>query len=410
MSILLRILFFPFAVLLLTVTTASAQGEIRVDKSCSLADAIAAANTDRERGGCPAGNGADVIHLAESVTLQAELPSISSEITLHGYGNTISGSGQFRLFNIEIDGALTINYATLEDGWSADDSQLNLIGDGGAILNLGVLKANHSVFRNNQAGEDGGAIRNVGEAHISGSTFLGNSADRQAGAIYSADASTAGSAPATLTIDSSAFLENRSARHAGAAFISGEATIYNSSFNNNSAEDSGGAIYSVGQVHIRRTQFSANTSQKNGGAIFNDLNACIFIHESDFSENIAGSGGGGLFSYGGARAALSESRLSRNIAEEGGGYKVQGFKQDGVIYDSEFYLHNTWVWENRGGDCFYGAPTDVLLSGLNALVKHECGAVPPARNVQNSVSFFPRDSSKNEDHWYIERLKCPSLR
>ena len=40
---------------------------ITVNDSCSLADAIAAANTNRTKGGCPAGSGADTISLSGNI-------------------------------------------------------------------------------------------------------------------------------------------------------------------------------------------------------------------------------------------------------------------------------------------------------------------------------------------------------
>ena len=55
---------------------------IVVDDTCSLADAITAANTDSATGGCPAGSGADELQLTGDVTLTEELPSVASEISV----------------------------------------------------------------------------------------------------------------------------------------------------------------------------------------------------------------------------------------------------------------------------------------------------------------------------------------
>ena len=65
---------------------------ITVDKSsdedpngtCTLADAITAANTDTATNGCTAGSGADTITLGVNITLKAPLPDITSEITIEG--------------------------------------------------------------------------------------------------------------------------------------------------------------------------------------------------------------------------------------------------------------------------------------------------------------------------------------
>ncbi len=400
MSTFERILFLPFVVLLVAATTASAQGEIHIDSSCSLADAITAANTDREQGGCPAGNGADVINLVEPVTLLAALPSITSEITIEGFGNSISGDGQYRLFHVDSDGELTVNNATLEEGWSADDGKLNLIGDGGAILNQGILRVNQCVLRNNQAGEDGGAIRNVGEAHISGSRFLGNTANRQSGAIYSAGASATDSEIATLDINSSIFTKNSSSRHAGAIFIDGSARIDSSIFSGNSAGISGGAIYNVGTTEVRRTDLRGNTSQLNGGAIFNDLGACILVSKSDLRYNSTVSDGGGLYVFGGGRAVVTESRLHNNSASEGGGLLIRSFLHDDDIYIGGLHMGDTAIWDNDGGDCFYADPVNVIYHG-----SYGCGDRPFASDF-HLVSYPAMYASIEEDHWYIKRVRC----
>ncbi|MCY3917847.1 MAG: hypothetical protein OXG49_17740 [Chloroflexi bacterium] len=60
--------------------------DIALDDNCTLADAIIAANTDEAVGGCPAGAGADVIRLSADVTLNWDLPPVSSDITLKGGG------------------------------------------------------------------------------------------------------------------------------------------------------------------------------------------------------------------------------------------------------------------------------------------------------------------------------------
>ena len=57
---------------------------ITVNSTCSLADAITAANTDTATGGCQAGSGDDTITLTGNITLGAELPEIASTITVEG--------------------------------------------------------------------------------------------------------------------------------------------------------------------------------------------------------------------------------------------------------------------------------------------------------------------------------------
>ena len=344
---------------------------IVVDSYCSLADAIRAVNQDRDSGGCRASYGADAISLAQNVSLWDELPPITSNITLSGNGHTISGEGRYRIFTIESGGALSLNNLTLAHGYAADDGTLNLIGDGGAILNLGALEASDCEFRGNRAGEDGGAIRNVGTATISNCHFMDNSADRQTGAIYSADTSSSGDS-SSLRIQDSSFRGNRSSRHGGAIFVSGSAHIDYSEFSDNAAGISAGALYNVGQTQISRSQFRANRSQKNAGAIFNDYQAHITISDSEFQDNSTVSGGGGLFTYGRASATITNSRFYGNAASQGGGVMAKGFARGGNTYYGEISLRDNSFSNNRGGGCHIGEYGDLRQNQGNSFDDGGC--------------------------------------
>ena len=77
-------------------------------RTCTLSDALRAANADMERGECPAGDGADTITLTADITLEGELPRIISDITIDGAGFTISGDGEWRVFYVDLGGSLTL--------------------------------------------------------------------------------------------------------------------------------------------------------------------------------------------------------------------------------------------------------------------------------------------------------------
>ena len=108
---------------------------IPVGGSCTLVDAITAANTDTATGGCLAGNGADTIVLPAGSTQTLTsvhnstygptgLPVISSVITIEGQGSTItraSGAPEFRLLAVSSTGELTLQETTVSGGsvlWS----------------------------------------------------------------------------------------------------------------------------------------------------------------------------------------------------------------------------------------------------------------------------------------------------
>jgi len=92
----------------------AAAATITVDgTTCTLADAITAANTDTATGGCPAGVGADTLNLTADITLTSALPIITSQIILNGNGHTIARDAAAAPFRIlELDNAnLTLNQA-----------------------------------------------------------------------------------------------------------------------------------------------------------------------------------------------------------------------------------------------------------------------------------------------------------
>jgi len=121
------------AALLLALTGgpagANPTNTITVDGSCTLVDAINAANTDTATGSCGAGSGADTIDLQVDVSLTAVdnttygnsgLPVINTPITIEGNGHTISRSGSasvdFRVMAVGSGGNLSLNSATISGG------------------------------------------------------------------------------------------------------------------------------------------------------------------------------------------------------------------------------------------------------------------------------------------------------
>ena len=100
--------------------------DIIVDNSCSLHDAIIAANTDAPAGNCPAGSGADRILIDPHVVVSgwltfSPLPSITSVITVasgdklyHGSRlRGIDGQYQHALFDVASGGHLVIDMMNL---------------------------------------------------------------------------------------------------------------------------------------------------------------------------------------------------------------------------------------------------------------------------------------------------------
>ncbi len=242
---------------------------------CPLPDQIIAANTDTAVGNCPAGNGADFIHLIRDFTLSEKLPPITSDITIDGNGYTISGDNLFSIFEVD-GGALTISNVTLTEGSGSN---------GGAILlkNGGIASVENVSFRSNTA-FFGGAIATAGDNNrleVSNSSFERNSANTTGGAMMIDGGS--------VRVSESAFIDNRAQQYGGAiATSSGRATISNSTLSGSEALK-GGGVYALGGettlTHL--TLFDNRAIRIIGAGIYRDAGA-VFLRNSI----VAGSGSG----------------------------------------------------------------------------------------------------------------------
>lgn len=283
--------------------------DIRVDSNCSLPDAIQAAESDAAIRGCAGGSGADTIHLTGDVTLAAELPQITSDITIEGGGYSINGNYEHRIFKIS-RGTLIIRQLTITRGYAVS---------GGAIFNDGALHLIDSNFTDNSAtgGETkdgGGAIHNNGELIVTNCKFTKNSSnsdslyDGYGGAILS---------NGDLTVSNSKFIDNIADRGGGAIHSDGALNITGSEFARNSA-GGGGAIHhdTHETLSIRNSGFTGNAAGE-GGAISNKASGWLVITDSTFAGNSAGGWGSAIINKHG-ELTVADSTFSGNSAGDGG--------------------------------------------------------------------------------------------
>ena len=321
--------------------------DISVDETCSLADAIAAANSDEAVGGCHSGDGADVITLRTNVTLWADLPRVTSNITLEGNNYRISGASAYRIFYVATTGKLAIAGLTLRDGTAGSEAAPDYEHEnGGAIYSEGELSLQDCMLLENSAAR-GGAIYNAGKLSVTGSSFGNNSASKRGGAIRNAG---------VLRVNASTFSDNSAKYEGGGIANYGDLRISDSQWSGSSA-DEGGAIYNLGELIISASGFSGNSAYYEGGAIYNMEK--LSIDGSDFSSNKASVGGaifnennlnidGSAFAdnaalIGGAINNLGEltvsgSRFDSNIAGTGGAINNSSIESPGraMLVDSVF--------------------------------------------------------------------------
>ena len=352
------------ALLILPVAQAA---DIEVNGTCTLADAINAANTDEAVGGCPAGDGADTITLSADLQLQSALPLVTSAMIIEGNGYSINGNGRNHIIGVNKLGTLTLNKVTISNGRS---------GWGGAIGNLGgKLAINESTIRGNSA-DRGGAIVNEGTLTISNTTIGENSSEGEGGAIYNSGG--------MVTISSSSVISNESNDDGGAIYNSDGRVVINdlSLVSWNTASGRGGAILnSGGTVKIVNSSFHSNKAGVRyggaGGVIatynsYYDDEIEVTVEASTFVDNSA-TAGGAFYNASGDMTVVNSTFASNSAEKSGGAFYVGGGKFVTTIANSTFFdntaeeyggglyldsgrveinLRNNVIAGNEGGDCY----------------------------------------------------------
>ena len=347
-----------------------------------------------------------------TITLDSELPSIldaavnlsgsasgttRGNLTITGLGLsalTISGDNgdntrDFRIFNIDTGGNLSVSGVTVSGAQSVSDG-------GGFYVNAGTLNISDSLITGNSAAAFGGGIASYltatinisnstisnnsvpfgggggifsygGTLTISSSTISGNTAGRGAGiqnalATLNISNSTisgnivvnggkgggiANYGPMTI---SNSTISGNTARIGGAIYNDGITTVSNSTLSGNTASYSGGAIYNGGTITVSNSTIDSN-SAVYGGGILNSDNSTLTITNSTIFGNSAttSNGAGGAILSGKSTLNVSSSTISGNSAAFTGGIYFSSSK-------GTFNLANTIIADNTGGD-FSGGPS-----------------------------------------------------
>ncbi|MBX2999504.1 MAG: hypothetical protein KF893_13390 [Caldilineaceae bacterium] len=302
--------------------------------TCSLVDAILAANGDATVNNCVHSGtaGADTIDLQVDVTLMDPyaasangLPPVTSEITVEGNNRTISrhagASVEFRIFEVEASGALTLNEVTISGG-------LRSLGPGGGIYNNGTLTVTNSLITGNEAEYGGGLANYMGDVTITNSTLSGNTADYGGGiANYLGN----------MTIADSTLSGNTADYGGGLISNMGDVTIADSILSGNTAYFSGGGIARyAGTLTVTNISIFSNTANLGaGGGIYNILGP-LEVTESTIFSNTAYLSGGGIANISGTLAVTNSAILSNTayLGVGGGIYNSYGIYGDASVHNS----------------------------------------------------------------------------
>ncbi len=370
-------------------TSPARAGTITVDgTTCTLANAITTANTGTNTGGCTGGSsGADTIDLQTDVTLTAELPNITSEITIEGNSHTIqrdSGAAQFSVITIASDGNLTLKQATITGGTGSTGSYNY---GGGIFITYGTALLQNCTLSGNNADYGAGVANQKGTLTVQSSTISGNTS-KHGGAIYNYGATTnvenstlsnnsattqcggaiQNSNNGTLTVDASTLSGNYAGMDGGGICNdSGTATIQSSTLSNNTAGSLGGGIDNHGTLELLSSAVTGNTAYTSGGGISNGSAGNIIVRNSTISGNSTTTfTGGGIYNWRGA-ITLENSTLSGNSANAfGGGVYLGG--------GSLTVKNSILALQSSGDDCGKSSAGGTITSqGYNIESATSCG-------------------------------------
>ena len=296
---------------------------IQVDGvTCTLAEAITAANTATFVNGCLVSGTAayHTIDLDSDVTLAASLPEVTSQIILNGNNHFIDGDNAVPLFAVGTAGDLTIHDAILQNGY--------IDGNGAGInVNGGAVTLNSATISGNQATTGGGGLYIInGTAVLNQSIITGNTAT-VGSAVY-----VSGIPGGGVTIRESTISD-----HSGGDAIRGQhgyISIESSTISNN-----GRAIYAV---DVDLTINNSTISNNNQGVYFWGNGGEIAINNS----TIAGNNSFGIRAYD-VTATINNSTISSN-----GTHGIE-------IFDATLILNNNTITGNsrNGIDIENGAVT-----------------------------------------------------
>ena len=308
--------------LLLTPTPKVFGATITVNATCSLPNAVTAANTDSATGGCPAGSGDDTITITQAgtdsgtITLSQQLVvEANSTITIEGGDFTVSGNDTTRIFLVRANAELTINSLIITNGQASNGGAIKVdtfgvihlnhvtvsdstatSGDGGGInIASNEFSITNSIIRNNTATvADGGGLAVTGTrvvtnltSSISGSAIYSNSATatgKNGGGIF------LNRANIILTVANTTIYGNSVADRGGGLYVSlGEVNLLHTTVHNNGGRFVGGVYKHIGTFRLRNSIVSGSVTGSDCGGTIELANA--LVQDGSCSATISGDPG-----------------------------------------------------------------------------------------------------------------------
>lgn len=288
--------------------------ELNTDGSCSLREAIEAANTDTAVDGCAAGNGADVI----------TLPAGTYTLAITGGEEDANATGDLDIYE-----------------------SVELVGAGASTTTIDADGIDRAIQVYCIEEEESGCLSAV-NVRIAGVTITGGS---------SSGLRVTGDEALTFTLEDAAVVENSNPTDGGGFIMGVQGAIRRCLIENNEAGPSsygGGLVITQGGVVVEDTTVRGNTGAWGGGLWANGM---LTMVRTTVSGNTAtGEAGGVLISN--SSATLTNVTISGNTAMDGDGGGIEcGLEgtNDCHVSISHSTIVNNVVTSGQGGGLYRSA-------------------------------------------------------
>ena len=371
--------------------------------TCTLREAIRAANGNVAVDACPAGQSGvrDAIlvkpgvHQVSLVSGAGEDLAVTGDLDLRGpvwirgassrYSIIEGSAGAVdRLFEIhEVAEDVVLEGVALRGGHPATAPK-----DGGVLRNLETGANDVELLDVEIAGglaESGGGISNAGNLKIQRSRIIDNQTEQSPGTAGNHGGGIISDGLLSrLRIEDSEIRDNQAEEDGGGVWVgSASFVIHRSAIADNVAGDAGGGLYAgpgSDGFDVQYVELTRNRATDGGGMF---MGAPGEVQRSAFVANEATLRGGGMIDVAGGFARFST--FAQNVAQEGGGIWANAPQtlldsdtlaenQGGGVYNqSGVFLENDLFADNAGGNCTGNAPN---FGAFNMEKGDSCGLGP----------------------------------
>lgn len=365
-------LSFLLGLFIFIQTDASAATILVDDISCTLEDAVDAANSDLPSGGCSSGSGVDVIYIEPSLTtiaLDSGVLQVESELYLVGNDVVVDAQNMSRVIEVaSSSGSVHMYELTLTNGRLNDSYGAGIyIGRGVTAFLTDVNIENNTIeatYNSSIAGAGMFADKNS-DIVYEGGNIVGNRVScpvrgegrGQGGGMFLVDSN---STLSGLTFENNHVYGYCGNGSGGALALHGGVTNnYANIFKDNTAVFAGGAIYNNGTAYIHDSSIEHNYAVYYGGGIYVEEGEgrtnILHTYGTTVVENWSGGEGGGIYSMVKSYTYIKNGKVHANESLNSGGAGI--YTEGRVLVDDSWIYDNTapsgWMY-SRGAGIFVG--------------------------------------------------------